>query len=44
MDINVELLQWSKKELAEELHKKLIIRKFFKKESTLTFCRQYLGC
>ena len=33
----------SNKELAKELGKS-IIKKFEKKKSTLTFCRQYLGC
>ena len=31
------------KELAEELHKS-VIKKKWKRESTLTFYRQYLGC
>ena len=30
-------------QLTEELHKS-IIRKFKKSKSTITFCRQYLGC
>ena len=34
----------SNKELGEELHKPIIIRKFKKQKSILTFCRQYLGC
>ena len=36
----------SDKELAEELHKRIIQKKkklFFKKKSTFTFYRQYLG-
>ena len=41
---NQRSLDLATRELAEELHKLIIIWKFKKRKSILNFYRQYLGC